>query len=71
MNDLRFEARKAWREYGEAICRAFGFPPGTIIVADELEQALKTFDDEKVKKFTNYVREKTWEVLGFEFTRED
>lgn len=50
-DDLKKEARKVWYEYGEAIKKAWRFPPTSKIVADGLDEVLATSTDESVARF--------------------
>ncbi len=61
-SDLIREARRAWLEYEDAIVRAFGFPPGSKLVADGLEAALSQASDEKIRQLTKNIRNETENV---------
>lgn len=69
-DELKREARKAWQEYGQAIVKAFGFPEGSAIVADEVEMVLMTAPEARVRQFIKWVREQTEKVSAMEFLGE-
>ncbi|HTV81604.1 MAG TPA: hypothetical protein VME18_03050 [Acidobacteriaceae bacterium] len=70
-NELKSETRRAWHEYGEAIVKAWRFPPGSPILTDGVEELLSHFNDKKTKAFVEWVREQTEEVRSMKFVGED
>jgi hypothetical protein len=46
-DELKRTARQAWHEYGQAVIKAWGFPEGSNIVADGLEELLAHSDDKR------------------------
>jgi hypothetical protein len=69
-NELAYELRKAWYEYGEAIKKAFRFPSDAAIVADSVEAALPGMTDERARGFIKYVQEQTEELRSMRFIDE-
>ena len=69
--DLKLEARKTWHEYGEVICEAFMFPPGSAIVADGVELMLNSASEQRVHRFISYVRSEIEELRSAKFMDED
>ena len=53
------DARRAWHEYGQAIVRAFDFPPNSRIAADDVEGPLAEASDDQIQRFIVYVRQQT------------
>ncbi len=70
-DNLKREARKVWNEYGEAIKKAWSFPPTSRIVADGLEEVLATSTDDRVRAFIRYTRDQITEVQQMKFVGED
>jgi len=56
-----------WVEYGEAIVKAFNFPPGSKIVAEPLLTAIRTTDEKRLAQFITWVREETDRVAKAKF----
>jgi len=69
--DLVQDARKAWYEYGQAIVKAFHFPPDSRMVAEELEGFLSKASDDRIHRFIDYVRGQTAEIAQMKWIGED
>lgn len=68
--EKRFEARKAWAEYGAAIVKAFEFPSGSMIVVEPVESMLEDSNEKAVEAFIKWTRQQTEEVRTMKFLGE-
>ena len=67
---LQQEAITAWKEYGEAIRKAFRMRPGYGLELIIVQEAFATDDPEYVKSFIRYVKEQTRIVSEMKFVGE-
>jgi hypothetical protein len=67
---LKTEARAAWSEYGQAVVKAWNFPPGSRIEASGLEQLLADYNDERIRKWIDWVRAQAREVATMKYVGE-
>ncbi len=68
--ELVREARKTWFVYGEAIVRAFNFPPDSRIIAEGVEAMLARASDDQITRFIEYVRQQTEDTKTMKWTGE-
>ena len=69
-DEIKLEVRQAWFEYGKAVVEGFGFPRGSQITADGLEELLAASTEEGLRDFLERVRSQTKELRSMRYVGE-
>ncbi len=67
---VRKKAFEAWSEYEKAIVDAWKFPKDARLFADGLMQAIESFDDARMEKLIQWLREQSEEIRSMEWVGE-